>query len=409
MAAGEIGWSSMRVLRLCSVFEAPEAALDGRGVRFDPVGGMQNHTAQLTRALAALGVRQDVITHRPPGAARHQSLAPGVEVRRFGLPVPWFRQLFSMPAALAAFRLTPQVDLVHAHQGEDLAVLPIGLAAARRAKVPVVVTLHTSLRHTLLGSGPRAQLLGGLGGSIEAAVCRQADTVIALTTRLATRLREDGIAAGRIHVIPPGVNSEEFTPDTPDPFPDIPHPRVVFVGRLAEQKGVDTLIAAASVIQRRDAQIVIVGDGARRRAVEEAIRTRGLGNRLQILGFRAHSHIPQILRHSDLFCLPSRYEELSSAVLEAMRAGLPIVATSVGGVPEALGTAGRIVAPDDPAALARAIDELLSDDALATRLGTQARERARAYEWSELAKRILELYRAAVDNRLASQPTTISA
>jgi glycosyltransferase involved in cell wall biosynthesis len=167
----------------------------GRAVRSG--GGMQNHTAQLTRALAALGVRQDVITHRPPGAARHQSLAPGVEVRRFGLPVPWFRQLFSIPAALAAFRLRPQVDLVHAHQGEDLAVLPIGLAATRRAKVPVVVTLHTSLRHTLLGSGPRAQLLGGLGGSIEAAVCRQADSVIALTTRLATRLREDGIAAGR--------------------------------------------------------------------------------------------------------------------------------------------------------------------------------------------------------------------
>lgn len=63
--------------------------------------------------------------------------------------------------------------------------------------------------------------------------------------------------------------------------------------------------------------------------------------------------------------------------------------------------------PDDPAALARAIDELLSDAALATRLGTQARERARAYEWSELANRILELYRAAVDNRL--QPTTTSA
>lgn len=201
MAAGEIGWASLRVLRLCSVFEAPEAALDGRGVRFDP-GGMQNHTAQLTRALAALGVRQDIITDRPPGAARHQALAAGVKVRRFGLPVPWFRQVFAAPAALAALRIAPHVDLVHAHQGEDLAVLPIGLAAARRANLPVVVTLHTSLRHTLVRSGLRDQLLGGLGGSLEAAVCRQADTVIALTARLATGLSEDGITAGRIHVIP---------------------------------------------------------------------------------------------------------------------------------------------------------------------------------------------------------------
>lgn len=120
---------------------------------------------------------------------------------------------------------------------------------------------------------------------------------------------------------------------------------MVFVGRLAEQKGVETLIAAASLMQRGDAQIVIVGDGPRRGAVEEAIRARGLGNRVRILGFRSHSHIPQILCHSDLFCLPSRYEELSSAMLEPMRAGLPIVATSVGGVPEALGAAGKTVAP----------------------------------------------------------------
>jgi glycosyltransferase involved in cell wall biosynthesis len=406
MVVGESGRGSLRVLRLCSVFEAPDAALEGRGVRFDPVGGMQNHTAQLTRALAALGVRQELLTHRPPGAARAQSLVPGVQVRRFGLPVPWVRQLFWAPAAVAACRLAPRVDLVHAHQGEDLAVLAIALAAARRAELPLVVTLHTSLRHTLTGRGVRARLLCGLGGAVESAVCRHADAVIALSARLATRLREDGIPAARIHVIPPGVNSREFTPGAPDPLPEIPHPRVVFVGRLAEQKGLDTLIAAASLIQRRDAQIVIVGDGPRRAALEAAIRTRGLEPRVRILGFRAHPRIPPILCHSDLFCLPSRYEELSSALLEAMRAGLPIIATNVGAIPDTLGPAGKIIAPDDPAALARAIDELLNDHTLATQLGTHAREQARAYEWSQLANRILALYHTTLDHPPTNHPTT---
>src|SRR5947208_621841 len=280
MAAGEIGRPSLRVLRLCSVFEAPEDVLRGRGVRFDPVGGMQNHTAQLTRALAALGVRQAVITHRPPGAPRRQSPAPHSSVRRFGLPVPWFRQLFAAPAALAAFGLAREVDLVHVHQGEDLAVLPIGLAAARL------------LRHA-------------------------------------------------------------------------------------------------------DAHIVIVGDGPRRASLEQAIRAHSLEHRARILGFRSHGQVPQILSHCDLFCLPSRYEELSSALLEAMRAGLPIVATRVGGLPEALDGAGILVDPDDPAALAEAIDALLSDRDLARRLATAARERARGYEWSELAAGILDVYQAA--------------
>ncbi len=61
---------SRRVIRLCSVFEPPPASLNGRGIRFDPIGGMQNHTAALTRALDALGVEQDVVTTRPPGAPR---------------------------------------------------------------------------------------------------------------------------------------------------------------------------------------------------------------------------------------------------------------------------------------------------------------------------------------------------
>jgi glycogen synthase len=105
MVVSEDGRLRPRVLRLCSVFEPPPSSLSGRGVRFDPIGGMQNHTAHLTRALAALGVEQEVLTHRPPGAARVEVLCAGAIVRRFGLPIPWCRQLYSAPAAVAALRL----------------------------------------------------------------------------------------------------------------------------------------------------------------------------------------------------------------------------------------------------------------------------------------------------------------
>jgi glycogen synthase len=393
----ENGVLPLRVLRLCSVFEAPDALLGGRAVRFDPIGGMQNHTAQLTRALSALGVRQDVITHRPPGAGRVESRGRHVVVHRFGLPVPWCRQFYSVPAAAEALHLARRFDLIHAHQGEDLAVLPIALIAARLAALPIVVTLHTSLRHTFSGSGPRGRLLAGAGGRIEGAACRRADAVIALSARLIPMLREDAVPAGRIHVIPPGVNSAEFSPDVEDPVPELPHPRVVFVGRLVEQKGVDTLLAAAAMMRRKDARILLVGDGPLRRQLEARVRDAGLRERVQILGFRSHCEIPAILRHGDLFCLPSRFEEISSALLEAMRAGLPIVAADVGGIAEALDGAGRLVAAGDPRSLAQAIDELLTDRALASRLGAMACERARAYEWSELAGKVLEVYRAVLE------------
>jgi glycogen(starch) synthase len=118
---------------------------------------------------------------------------------------------------------------------------------------------------------------------------------------------------------------------------------------------------------------------------------------VRITGFRPHREIPPILRHADVFCLPSRYEELGSALLEAMQAGLPIVASDVGGIPDALGPAGRLVPAGDPAALAAALDALLTDHAEAARLSRLARERVRDWDWGRLAVQVRDVYRLALD------------
>lgn len=383
------------------MFEPPAAVVGPGAVGFDPIGGMQNHCAQLTRALGALGVHQVVLTHRPPGAPRRQRLTDSAVVRRFGLPVPWGRQLYSVPAAMAAWRLAPRADLVHVHLGEDLAAGTIAQAVARANAIALVVTVHLSLRHTVTGSGRRAWLLRSVGGRSHTRVCRRADAVIALTPSAAARLGDDGVAADHIHVIPPGVNSAEFSGDPPDPFDGFGHPRVVFVGRLAYQKGPEALIAAAARLRTPGVRVLLVGDGPLRGELERAIVHHRLTGRVRITGFRPHCEIPAILRHADLVCLPSRYEEHSSALLEAMRAGRPIVATRVGGIPEAIGPAGRLVAPGDPDALARALDDLLANPADAARLGRLGDERARGYEWAGLAARTLAVYRDAASSTSA--------
>src|SRR5215217_5376197 len=158
--------TQIRVLRLCSVFEPPPSALLGSGVKFDPIGGMQNHTAELTRALDRRGIVQTVLTTRPPTAPRFQRLGDHARVIRVGLPVRRFRQLYGPQAAIIASILAARADVVHVHLGEDLAVLPVGAAAARLHRLPLVLTVYTSLRHTLAISNLRSAVLKTPGGPI---------------------------------------------------------------------------------------------------------------------------------------------------------------------------------------------------------------------------------------------------
>jgi len=382
------------VLRLCSVFEPSDAALRGRGRRFDPIGGMQSHTGQLTWALARLGVEQTVLTTRPPGTHRVE-VHSGVRVLRFGAPVPWARQGYALPVAREAWRLASGAALVHAHLGEDMAVLPVALAAARRAGIPLVVTVHCSVRHTYVASGLRGRMLATLGGAAEAVVLGRADRVIALTPRLAGALQASGVPAARVRVVPSGVVPELFASEAPDPFPGVPGPRVLFVGRLHRQKGVGVLLEAAARM-RCPAQLLLVGDGPERMQLRRAARRLGLDGRVHMTGFVPHRAVPAAMRHADVLVLPSLYEELGSVLLEAMQAGIPVVASRTGGIPDAVGDAAALVPARDAAALAAAIDDVLTDRALAGRLVAAGRERARRFDWSALARDVLDVYAEAL-------------
>jgi len=380
----------LRVVRLCSVFEPPDGALDPR---FDPIGGMQNHCAQLVRALDRRGVHQTVVTTRPPGAPRAHALGQHAEVRRHGLPVPVARQLYAAPAAADVLRAARGADLLHAHLGEDLAVVPVALAAARASGVPLVLTIHCSLRHTYAPTRRlRSQALARLGGALELRGARAARGVIVLTPRLRDRLTGDGVEGDRIAVVPSGVASAEWATDGRDPLDGTGRPRVVFVGRLARQKGVTTLVEAAARLRTAGVRVVLVGDGPERRAVEALIDRHALHDRVTLTGFMPHRDVPAVLRGADVVVLPSVYEELGSVLVEAMKAGAAIVASDTGGIPDAVGDAAMLVAPGDPSALAAAIDGLLAEPLRAEVLRARARQRSARFDWDRLAGRVLDLY-----------------
>jgi glycosyltransferase involved in cell wall biosynthesis len=241
----------------------------------------------------------------------------------------------------------------------------------------------------------RHAVLKLLGGPIERAAELSADAVIALTPRLAEKLVVDGIDPTRTYVVPSGVDRSLFGDLQRSPWPDLAGRKVIFVGRLVPQKGVHTLIEAVRHVTAPDARFVLVGDGPERDALEARIRELGLERRVHLTGFVAHDLVPAVLQHSDVLVLPSVYEELGSILVEAMQAGVPIVATRTGGIPDAVtdDVTGLLVEPRDPVALGRAIDRILADTALAQRLARAGTRHAADYDWNILAGKVLDVYR----------------
>jgi glycosyltransferase involved in cell wall biosynthesis len=171
--------------------------------------------------------------------------------------------------------------------------------------------------------------------------------------------------------------------------------RVGMVANLRSVKGVDVFVEAAALIatRRPDVEFLVAGEGPQRPELERLIVERGLAGRFLLLGSVAD--IPEFLGRLDVAVLSSRSEGMPNAVLESMAAGRPIVATEVGGIrsliePEAH---GLLVPPEDPAALAGAIDRLLADPDMARRFATAARERtARHHSRAVMIRRFEDLY-----------------
>ncbi len=167
-------------------------------------------------------------------------------------------------------------------------------------------------------------------------------------------------------------------------------------GRLTEQKGYRYLLMAARELKamNRDFFILIAGDGPLRKDLHEEVERLGLKERVRFLSFV--EDIQRFLVGIDIFVLPSLYEGLPFVLLEAMGAGRPVIATTVGGIPEVVmdGVTGILVPPKDPLALSRAMGYLLENRKVATEMGRKGRERVeRHFPSGRMVEATLEVYR----------------
>jgi len=174
----------------------------------------------------------------------------------------------------------------------------------------------------------------------------------------------------------------------------IPRPLILYLGRLHPQKDVATLIKAMTHMTSRPGTLAVVGDGPDRARLERLAERLGLASRVHFTGFVPHAEVGAVLRQADVMAVPSSYEELGSVVLEALSAGVPVVATDIGGIPEVIRhrETGLLVPPRDPATLASAIAEVLADSQLRDQLVSRGQAFARRYRIGVLAPRLLRIY-----------------
>jgi glycosyltransferase involved in cell wall biosynthesis len=315
------------------------------------------------------------------------------------------RALADIEACLRAGRF----DVVHTHSAKAGA---LGRLAAHRVGVPAIVhTYHGFPFHNFQSPLRRAAYVG-----IERALGRFTDAFLAVGAAVAAEAIQRRLAPPeRVRTIGVAVN-------TAGPLPEVwtrvearrilgvpPGTRVVgTVGRLDFQKAPEDFVTALAGLGRDDVFGVWIGDGPLRAAAERLAARRGLAGQMAFLGER--TDVSALLPGLDIFAMASRYEGLPCAVVEAMVAGLPVVATTVNSVPDIVvaGETGLLVPPGHPGLLGRAVRYLLDNPAVAARLGAAGRARLGAELAPEALGAVLdETYRtcgAAAHRRVPAAP-----
>ena len=348
------------------------------------------HVSSLARGLVARGV---TVTVCGSSAADEDYGFAGVGARFTSVEIARRAGRADAGAVAALRTATAGADVVHAHglRAGLLASLALG---GRRT--PLVVTWHSAV----LAEGTRARLLALL----ERRVSRVADVVLGASSDLVERARRLGARDARLAPIavpapvraplPPesAVEIERRRQKTRAEFGAVDRPLLLAVGRLEAHKGYDVLLDAVRGLcglEPASPVVVIAGEGSQREPLQRRIDAERLPVRL--LGRR--DDIPELLAAADVVVLPSRWEARALIAQEALHAGVPLVATAVGGTPELVGDAGELVAYGDAVALAGAIAALLGDAGRRAELAAAGRAQAAAWPTEDdTVAQVLSIY-----------------
>jgi glycosyltransferase involved in cell wall biosynthesis len=320
-------------------------------------------------------------------------------LKRGNVPIVEFRKgktLLSLNGLYQLFRLAHFLcrGRFHAVHSHDLWSNLLGIPAAWLARIPIIISSRRYLADLEWYTPWRSAVMR---------VIYRLSTHVTVNSRSVRDLlaRRDSLSPEKIQVLNNAVDVDRFATaqgDREHLFPGTgSHSKLIAVvaNMYSRVKGHTYLISAASTVCRDipEAIFVLIGDGKERPNLEQQVRQAGLEKNFLFLGSRGD--VPELLACCDLFVLPSEAEALPNALLEAMAAGLPVVSTCVGGVPEIISNAvnGLLVPPNDPHALAEAILRILQNPDFAKQLSQAGQEMVRTrFGFDRLLADLEQLY-----------------
>lgn len=329
-------------------------------------GGIVTHVGKL---LENTDFEHLILTYEDPGTSDEQKV---MRVRYVNLPV--IRGFsFAINAYLKA--RNEEFDIIHSHYS-----IPQGLAGAlikKAAKKPLVLTVHGS-DVTGLGSTP-------IFRPILRWVLRSSDIIIAVSEHLKERLIDLGAAPEKIKVIHNGVDPAKRSKGSAK--------RIVFVGALVKQKGVDLLLNACKLLEedKREVELYIVGDGPERKNLERLASKLGLKN-VTFTGYV--DDLDTVFTTESTLVLPSREEGFGITILEAMARGIPVIASNTGGIPEIIseGVNGLLFEREDVGQLYRSIVTLLEDESFRKKLIDEGLKTVKKFSWEKMVDEVGTVY-----------------
>ena len=298
------------------------------------------------------------------------------------------------------------VDIIHANYWLSGAV---GHKLKHELNIPLVTTFHT-LGETKKKSGfpePNERL------RVEMEIVGCSDVVVANSENEQEQLHHlYGANVDRVEIVPLGVEEALFSPGNPNAAKDalgLPTgPILLFIGRLQSLKGVDVAISTLRAMDHENATLVIVGgaSGQEGSLYESEIRNLAnnlpAGKKVAFIPPQPHHILSTYYRAADIVIVPSRSESFGLVALEAAACGVPVVASSVGGLQNLIedGKTGLLIEGWDPVEYAQAVDYLLSNPFKTTEIAMNAVDRAQTYTWGQTATRLQEIYQSVLSKTL---------
>lgn len=277
-----------------------------------------------------------------------------------------------------------QFDLIHCHSSYPQAYVARTFQAW--TGIPYIVRPHGSdilpgrrvCRHKVLRERVRQSLLG-------------AAAVIAQGQFMRDAILEFGVQPDRIHVINNGVDIQAFAPLCNE---GIANPYILGIGNLIQRKGLDLLLKAYASLQPAEVELVIAGDGPERQALEKLAAELGIAGRVTFPGNVQGEQKRRVYRNASLLVIPSRSEPFANVILEGMAAGLPIVASNVGGNTELIEheANGLLFETENVDSLAATLHRMLNDQQLQARMRSATPEIVARFDWSKVSLQYSDLY-----------------